>query len=403
MVSVINQMLKDLDKRNQDPNDSGHMPNVVITTDSSAKSPLVIALVSIAITLAIVAVIWLYTENQSLKQQKRPVAELTNQVASTQVEPTISVKKMPVEERQAVQLQAPKSTPAVEESNKVSMSDGDATAAQAEEPTKEAEQNVEENTLAAPAKRNIENETKKLMSSSIELQEPKAQAEPEISVETKQASISVEQAQTALDTPKQNSSLAIARKQLTSSELAEKKMREAEKALLDEKGTKAEELLQDVLILTPDNKSARKQLAAIWLAKDAIGPAINLINQGIAISPAEPDFRLFKGNVLIQQGQFAQAYQTLLPLKDTLRIDYQTLLATAAQQIKEHSVAAKAYEQLLVLQPTQARWYLGLAIALDSSSQFELAADAYQNAINLGTLSPESRKFAEQRMIELGD
>ena len=161
-----------------------------------------------------------------------------------------------------------------------------------------------------------------------------------------------------------------------------------------------------VLLVIPDHKSARKQLAALWFGREAYSDALNLLSQGINLSPNDSEFRVMKARVYLQQNQVQQAFLTLnaMPrVNDVTSVEYQSLRATTAQQLNEFSFAAEAYQVLVSIEPSASRWWLGLAVAHDSNSEFEQASNAYQTALNKSGLSGSAETFARQRIIELGE
>ncbi|MDG1751901.1 MAG: hypothetical protein P8I03_09615 [Thalassotalea sp.] len=79
------------------------------------------------------------------------------------------------------------------------------------------------------------------------------------------------------------------------------------------------------------------------------------------------------------------------------------MLASHAQQISQFDIAATAYQLLAKLEPTAGRWWLGLAVAYDSNSEFDQAVIAYGQAIDKSDLSENARQFARQRVQELGE
>lgn len=81
------------------------------------------------------------------------------------------------------------------------------------------------------------------------------------------------------------------------------------------------------------------------------------------------------------------AVDTLKGLTTLENIEYQALLATSGQQAKAYRIAADAYRLLSTMQPNMGRWWLGLAVALDSNSQFSEATSAYQSAVRTTELS----------------
>ena len=199
------------------------------------------------------------------------------------------------------------------------------------------------------------------------------------------------------------SSLTISRKNISPEALAKQKMNKAERAIAENELILAEQLFEEILLITPKNDIARKQLAALWFGRKSYQPALNLLQQGIITSPNNEEFRLMKARIHLTVGQVEKAYDVLSPLDNNDDIEYQSLLANAAQQIGNFKAAAKAYLTLVNLAPQQGRYWLGLAIAYDSNSEFLRASKAYQSAITQGGLSNGALNFTKQRLAELGE
>ena len=436
-MSVINQMLQDLEKRNTSAGDETVTSSVVVSAPQ--KSHVLPIVLSVFITAIIAAALWLYHENQSLKQQTSPQARahVAQQDVITQAD--TNAKSSTNSQSTALPMADVEQVPNLNGTKKDAKKDSEQTDIQADAKAKQTIPSAEsvtqplepqQNQLAAVQQHRSNTQVQEEVVKGAELNQPKAQS-PLLSQPT-QASIEQEpvkqEPQPAplntkpLTTNPSNSkpSLTIARKQLTSAQLAAQKVNQAERAMAEKEGQKAEQLLQDALLIAPENKNARKQLAAIWFARGANQAAMNLLNQGISLSPNEPDFRLMKAKILLknyQQSQsqsvaqlsaqaspqLAQAFETLVALANVPQVEYQSMLATVAQQYQQLSAAVSAYQQLVLLQPNQAKWYLGLAIAFDQSSQFNDALNAYQQALAIGGLSLQTQQFAQQRMTELGE
>jgi len=204
----------------------------------------------------------------------------------------------------------------------------------------------------------------------------------------------------------QKSTLTISRKQLTPHELTKQKLKQAEQALGVNDISKAESLFEEVLLVMPEHKSARKQLAALWFGRQSYEDALNLLSQGINLSPNDSELRVMKARIYLQQNRVQPAFVTLnnmLTANDVVDVEYQSLRATTAQQLNEFSFAADAYQVLVEIEPSAGRWWLGLAVALDSNGEFKQASIAYQTALNRTGLSGSAETFARQRIIELGE
>jgi len=197
--------------------------------------------------------------------------------------------------------------------------------------------------------------------------------------------------------------MSVSRRQLTSKELVAQKLVRAEKAVNVNEITKAEQLFEEILIIEPKHKQARKKLAALWFGRKSYSQAVNLLSQGIALDRQDDELRLLKAKIHLSQGQHQAAFNTLKPLASLEQEEYQVTFANVAQKIEQYSGAISAYQVLIKMQPYSGRWHLGLAIVYDKNSQFPLAINEYALALTKADLSASSAKFAQQRMQALGE
>ena len=105
----------------------------------------------------------------------------------------------------------------------------------------------------------------------------------------------------------------------------------------------------------------------------------------------------------IQQLAGMQQWQALLDaLTPALAQQYPqqvlALEAHAAQQTGQIERAQQAYQRWSQLMPQDSRPWLGLGTMLDQRGQWPAAQQAYQQALQLGGLSPASRQFIQQRL-----
>lgn len=105
----------------------------------------------------------------------------------------------------------------------------------------------------------------------------------------------------------------------------------------------------------------------------------------------------------IQQLAGMQQWQALLDaLTPALAQQYPqqvlALEAHAAQQTGDAERAVQAYQRWSQLTPEDSRPWLGLGTMLDQRGQWPEAQQAYQQALQLGGLSPASRQFIQQRL-----
>lgn len=164
----------------------------------------------------------------------------------------------------------------------------------------------------------------------------------------------------------------------------------------------ARDAFAQVLANDPLDHEIRERLAGLFYGEGRLPEAQQVLADGIRLAPAQANFRLMLARVALAGGNKAQALQTLSELEPMVsrNLDYYATRAALAQELEQPAVAARSYQQLVVVQPGEARWWLGLAIAMDKQGRALAALDAYRKALTL-PLSPASRQFVQQRIGQL--
>lgn len=164
----------------------------------------------------------------------------------------------------------------------------------------------------------------------------------------------------------------------------------------------ARDAFGQVLANDPLDHEIRERLAGLFYGEGRLPEAQQVLTDGIRLAPAQANFRLMLARVALASGNKAQALQTLSELEPMVshNLDYYATRAALAQELEQPAVAARSYQQLVVVQPGEARWWLGLAIAMDKQGRALAALDAYRKALTL-PLSPASRQFVQQRIGQL--
>ncbi len=402
ILSVINQMLKDLDKRqNEQTNKAESTANAMMATPKSPKMSLII-IITIVVTLLLTYGGYLFTQNKQLINEKSSRTELKKApLASKQQhneQPRINESNANNVAQQVV----------LENGQKVTLIPGsNANINSLTDKKPVTEQPVTSKAIPVQAEKAI---SQKSLATSVKQSEPRHLSEVKEKSQTTKNDVDTQTAElvqarqeikTQAIKSKPKASISVSRQQLTTEQLAQQKMKQAEQALSAHDMRKAEKLFEEVLMLKPDNKAARKQLAALWFGRKAYQDALNLLAQGIALDPQYSEFRLMQARIYLTQGYSEQAYQVLQALPFTLNIEYLSTQANVAQQLAKYPQAIQAYQQLIKIQPSEARWWLGLAVAYDSNKQYSLALSAYQSALAQGNLSASSLDFVQQRLQEL--
>ncbi|MEW6989169.1 tetratricopeptide repeat protein [Colwelliaceae bacterium 6441] len=387
-MSVINQMLKDLDKRQGEQQGTATNQVLINRTRSPIKLVVIITLIVIAINVFGIFVWQLYNENETLKLESTSSQLQRSQQANPSVKEVDTRLKSEAEQQHINTL-----TQAVNAEKNALTLTGEQLAN-----TQQSRDITDDSDVNTDAKGAAKVKNSPLQEARI-VEAEKMVNENENTLAVKEVKRPINNGSVTVDKP----TLSISRKQLSASELAAQKVSQAEQALVDNDFSKAEKLFEDVLLVSPEHKTARKQLAALWFGRQLYQAAINLLSQGIQLSPQDSEFRLMKARIYLKQGQVAEAVNTLKALPTVKSTEYQALLASNAQQVSEFDVAISAYQRLTSLEPNVARWWLGLAVGYDSNSNFELAKSAYRQALDSNELSENAQQFARQRLQALGE
>ncbi|MGI2151989.1 tetratricopeptide repeat protein [Shewanella oncorhynchi] len=199
--------------------------------------------------------------------------------------------------------------------------------------------------------------------------------------------------------------MAITEVKLTSKQLAQKRFTLASEAERDGKLKDAISYYEQTLGFDPSMHEARKQLAALHYGQGQLAKASEVLLQGMLLFPQQLDFALLLARVQQASGQADLALVTLANIPDTHPLARQKWMAQSdlAQKLGQFSLSEQAYRQLLQQEPQQAKWWMGLAYALDSQQQFPQARQAYRTALGHRGLSAQASAFIEQRLTQLGD
>ena len=393
-MSVINQMLKDLEQRAAEPNTHANQANIVVVAHSPRKIVLVTAVCVLAICLLSFYVWQLISENKALKAEQiitsanaaqmnpvKSIISMSNQ-ASSNDEKVAEIVKVPVKKAPSIN-RADNTT----KLSKTQVDNNQAASTQMVSAQIVKAKPVVNNNVSqvTPAKKDgviADTHSHTAGTTSGHSHNVVTAVKPKIKVKANKMSVS--------------------RRQLSADELAQKKLTLAEKALASKEIAKAEKLLEDVIIIKPSDSQTRKKLAALWFGRQAYQDAVNLLSQGIALNNKDSSLREMKARIHLKQGQVTAALNTLKPLAQLKDEDYQIMLANTAQQAQQNNVAVDAYKMLITMQPTKGRWQLGLAVLYDKNSQFDLASVAYKQALTKNDLSISSEEFVKERIQVIG-
>jgi MSHA biogenesis protein MshN len=189
----------------------------------------------------------------------------------------------------------------------------------------------------------------------------------------------------------------------TARELADNEYRNAGGLLQQGRLAEAQVGFQAALSFLPEHHGARQGLVGLLVKAGQFGEAERFLQDGIRLSPEQSGFTVTLARLQVDRGDNAQAIATM---QDGLRYaqgnpDYAAFLAALLQRQGRHDEAIEQFRSALRAKPAVGVWWIGLGMSLQALKRNAEAQDAYRRAGTAGNLHPELAAFAEQRLKQL--
>ena len=154
------------------------------------------------------------------------------------------------------------------------------------------------------------------------------------------------------------------------------------------------------LRLDAGHNAARQAWGALLLEGKRGAEAERVLQDGLKVKPEHTGFAMLLARLQVERGAVEQAMATLeksLPYADS-RADYQAFFAALLQRMNRHKEAITHYQIALQLAPNNGIWLMGYGISLQAAQRVDDARDAYRRALESKTLSPELEAFVQQKL-----
>ncbi len=176
-------------------------------------------------------------------------------------------------------------------------------------------------------------------------------------------------------------------------------------ALESGQSARASDLLAQILEISPEQSSVRKQLASLLYAnRDTVG-AVKALEEGIVSHPEDSSIRLMQARISFRQGdiQKAQAILKEHPSTTLASTDLLSFRAAISEQVGDYKQAHSDYQSLTTREPNTAKWWLGLAVSQDKLKLPEKAVESYKRVQGLNQLSMQVHDFVKTRIDSLAE
>jgi len=371
-MSVINQMLNDIEQREKQSSQPPNKLDVLEVTEPSSSKMRVMIIV--LLFLSLVLGLWLF------------------QGTIEQIEPEVStnVEKLPV---------AKPTVPTKTSPDKLVTS--------IDVPNVDKELVADDSKPAAVKPQSFLPRSKLVVTSPLDgsaaekMQESVSEVVEKTVVEPNEPVAEVVQAKSVA--VKKKPQLSIEPVALTPLQVAQLKYQQGLKQQNAGRLQRAQQSWRASLSAQPDFHQARESLAASYYGANDSGSALALLQQGSRDFPLYEGYRLLTAQILFSAKQPQQALAALnKPYMNPQASDQALSLAgSIAQSLESWPQAELNFQRLVSRNSSNSKWLIGLAIAFDAQQKSTQAIKAYQQFLALPNVEKSLYQYAKGRLSQL--
>lgn len=155
-----------------------------------------------------------------------------------------------------------------------------------------------------------------------------------------------------------------------------------------------------------DHGSAQPWQELVWVYVQAgeLSLAMDTVKRGRESYPNDIGLRVYHARLIVETGDYPSALAVLRSGEApsvAISSDYYALLASVLQQVAQFQEAGECYALLLASYPQRGDWWIGRAISADQLGAAQQARAYYQQAMSCPQLNPQLKQFAEQQLTRL--
>ena len=192
-------------------------------------------------------------------------------------------------------------------------------------------------------------------------------------------------------------------REMTSMQRAEVAFRKGVTQLQESRASAAETSFREALREDQNHVASRQALLGLLLEAKRNDEAEQLLKRALELNPRQPRHAMVLARLEVERGEVTGAINTMVAALPYVQSDpeYYAFLAALLQREGRQREAADYYRAALRSAPGNALWLMGLGISLRATSQFAEARDAFQRAVETKQLNGELQAFSERQLREL--
>lgn len=150
----------------------------------------------------------------------------------------------------------------------------------------------------------------------------------------------------------------------------------------------------------PAHAAARQALAGLMINAKQLGEAEKLLQEGLRIDPRQTGFAMTVARIQVDTGAIDNAIDTLQRSVAYAQdqADYLGLLAALLQRRQRHAEAIEQFQAALRLKPQNGLWLVATGVSLQALGRPSEARDYFRRAQAVGGLNADVQAYVEQRL-----
>lgn len=160
------------------------------------------------------------------------------------------------------------------------------------------------------------------------------------------------------------------------------------------------EMLREALKQDPMHVPARQLLVRLVLELRQTEAAMTLLENGLEILPAQIGWAMSLARLQAERGDYTAAWKTLQHSEPAAagNADYQGFAGHVLLRLGKSREAAEHFRHALRSSPADGRWWLGLGLAFEADGRVDEAREAWQTARRSTNLMPDLQRLVEQKL-----
>lgn len=191
--------------------------------------------------------------------------------------------------------------------------------------------------------------------------------------------------------------------QISLQQQADNEFRRAYQLMRQGRNSEALAGYEAALILDAGHELARQSMVSLLLEKKRNTDAERALQEGLQNNPQQATFAMLLARLQVERDALPLALETLLhtlPYAEK-QPEYLAFVAALQQRQNHHKEAIDYYQKALQLKPQSGVWLMGMGISLRAEQRNGDAREVFKRALDTNTLSNELQSFVTQQMKEL--